>query len=75
MLSARLDSEKDSSAPQFFIAGHAFPAGIYIDVGRQREVQLDSDGLLPATCDGRVAVYLRRAPTWGDLQRIRKENR
>ena len=75
MLSRRLDSEPDLSAPQLFIAGHAAPAGIYVDVGGKREVRLDSDGPLPATCDGRVAVYQRRALTWGDLQRLRKESR
>lgn len=51
-----------------YLAGHVVPAGTYQLVGSRCLVRMDSEGILPATCDGRVAVYQRCANTWGELQ-------
>jgi hypothetical protein len=53
---------------QLFLAGHKAPAGHYILVGTQQEVRLDYEDDLPATCDGRVAIYLRRPESWSERQ-------
>ena len=53
---------------RLFLAGHQAPAGLYRLVGTQQEVRLDQEDDLPATCDGRVAVYERRVPTWAERQ-------
>lgn len=45
---------------EHFLAGHQVGAGIYHRIGSHQQVVLDSDGVLPASCDGRVAVYIRR---------------
>ena len=48
----------------YFLAGHAAPAGAYRDVQTGRDIQMDEEGILPATCDGHVAVYIRQPATW-----------
>lgn len=40
-----------------FVAGHAAPAGTYRLVETGREVRLDLEDVLPATCDGYAALY------------------
>lgn len=50
-----------------FLAGHTAPAGTYRQVGTGQEVRLDQGDVLPATCDGHVAVYVRRSGTWAEL--------
>jgi len=52
--------------PALFLAGHIAPAGVYHMFGRKREVRLDVEGILPASLDGRVAVYQRRGTTWAE---------
>ncbi|GAB4456192.1 MAG: hypothetical protein OHK0029_13740 [Armatimonadaceae bacterium] len=47
--------------------GMVAPPGRYFDVDTGREVILDREDHLPATCDGRVAHYRRAARTWGEL--------
>jgi hypothetical protein len=49
-----------------FHAGHTAPAGTYLLVGTEREIRLDQEAVLPASFDGHIAVYERRAPTWGE---------
>ena len=49
-----------------FLAGHKAPIGLYRLVGTDREVRLDQEDDLPATCDGRVAVYELCLPTWAE---------
>ncbi len=64
-------TKSDCSAGEeatLFLAGRTAPAGTYRLVETDREVRLDQDGVLPATCDGRIAVYERRAPTWSEMQ-------
>lgn len=51
---------------RLFLAGHRAPAGLYRLVGAKQEVHLDQEDDLPATCDGRVAVYERCIPTWAE---------
>ena len=57
---------------RLFLAGHKVPAGHYLLVGTQQEVRLDQEDDLPATCDGRVAVYERLTPTWAEKQSEQK---
>jgi hypothetical protein len=59
-------SEGEDAA--LFLAGRMAPAGAYRLAGTDREVMLEQDDVLPATLDGRIAVYERRPPTWGELQ-------
>lgn len=62
--SIRLRAGED---PALFLAGHMAPAGTYRQLGTSREVRLDKDEALPATCDGGVAVYIRQPPTWAEM--------
>ena len=57
---------EDSS---LFVAGQTVPPGVYRLINSRREVRLDEKGTLPATCDGRVAVYERRAGTWAEVRK------
>ena len=50
----------------YFLAGHTAPVGIYREIQTGREVQMEEAGILPATCDGHVAVYVRRPITWAE---------
>lgn len=47
-----------------YLAGQLAPAGLYRDVYRGRDLSLETDDILPATCDGRVALYVRREFVW-----------
>ena len=49
-----------------FLAGRIAPPGLYRLVGSQRQVRLECDDVLPATCDGQVGVYERQEPTWAE---------
>ena len=60
------DHSAGENAP-LFVAGHMAPAGTYRVVETGQEVRLDQEGVLPATLDGRVAVYERCPLTWADL--------
>ena len=42
---------------QLFLAGERAQAGLYRSVVTQREILLERDDSLPATCDGQVACY------------------
>lgn len=57
---------------RLFLAGHKAPIGLYRLVGTAQEVRLDQEDDLPATLDGRVAVYERRIPTWAEWQSEQK---
>lgn len=52
-----------------FYAGQEVAAGIYHQLDGCRTVHLEHEDVLPANCDGQVAVYLRRTPQWGDRTR------
>lgn len=51
-----------------FLAGHQAPAGTYRELQTGREVRLAEEGILPATCDGHVAVYVRQYFTWAEIR-------
>lgn len=61
------DHSTGEDAP-LFLAGHAAPAGTYRQVETGQEVWLDQEGILPATLDGHIAVYVRRPLTWAEAQ-------
>jgi len=61
-----------------YLAGHAAPAGCYrrVDGCVERVVVLEAGGVLPASRDGRVAIYIQMpaavsAPTRSSLARQR----
>jgi len=60
--------------PLLFLAGHVAPAGTYQMSGTDRVVRLEVAGVLPASLDGQVAVYHRRAETWAELMSHRDAN-
>ena len=51
----------------YFLAGHSVPPGTYRETQTGREIQIEGSGILPATCDGHVGVYVRRPRTWAEL--------
>lgn len=58
---------------EIYVAGQRVAPGVYRLVGGQKEVRLESEDILPATCDGHVAAYVREAPTWADISRLISE--
>jgi hypothetical protein len=64
--SPEIDEEDDL----LFLAGELVSPGNYRLVGGTgRQVTLETDGVLPATLDGRVACYMRVENTWGQIAR------
>ena len=63
-MSANHSAAEDANV---FLAGQLAPAGTYRLPETGQEVRLDAEGILPATVDGRVAVYEGRPSTWADL--------
>jgi hypothetical protein len=60
--------EMDVNAVDIYQAGQRVPPGIYLPLEGGREVHLTQEDALPATCDGRVAVYLRRPESWSECR-------
>lgn len=58
--------------PPYFLAGHSAPAGLYREMQTGRELQMKEEGILPATCDGHVAVYIRQPLTWAEMEYSKK---
>ncbi|TAK20779.1 MAG: hypothetical protein EPO26_17320 [Chloroflexota bacterium] len=60
-----------------FSAGQPAPPGTYIriDIWVERRIVLDEEAILPASCDGRVAVYrlVPALPEWLSIQGTRTE--
>ena len=50
----------------YFLAGHQAQAGSYHETQTGRDIQMEEPGLLPATCDGHVGVYVRLPATWAE---------
>lgn len=44
---------------ELFLAGEMVPPGVYKQIGGDRVVNLDTEDWLPASLDGRTAVYMR----------------
>ena len=64
----RVSFEMDVNAVDIYEAGQRVPPGIYLSLEGGHEVFLDQEDTLPATCDGHVAVYLRRPESWSERQ-------
>ena len=58
----------------YFLAGHRAPTGTYREMQTGREIRMEEADILPATCDGHVAVYVRRPSTWAERDSIIKEH-
>ncbi len=54
--------EIDPIKGEIYLAGEHVPAGRYRQIGLAREVVLESEDVLPASLDGRVACYERIEP-------------
>jgi hypothetical protein len=50
-----------------FVAGEKVPKGSYLNVESGQVVDLNEGDLLPASLDGRVAVYVATPHTLGEL--------
>ena len=55
-----------------YTAGQTVPPGRYRRVGASCEVVMEREDLLPASCDGTVALYVRQPLTWADIRRARE---
>jgi len=53
---------------ELYLAGQCVPSGIYRDTDTGREIRLDEHDHLPASLDGRVAVYICVEYTWSQHQ-------
>jgi hypothetical protein len=52
-------------AGDIYLAGEHAPAGLYREIDTRREVQLEEDGILPTSLDGRSAAYFCVRHLWG----------
>lgn len=52
---------------ELFLAGQKVRPGLYRQLGSGREVCLETEDVLPASLDGRVACYMRIQNTWSQL--------
>lgn len=56
----------------YYLAGHPAPQGDYREMRTGREFRMEEEGILPATQDGQVGVYVRRPQTWAELRRLKE---
>lgn len=56
--------EDDPTEEAIFLAGRRTSPGRYRELSTGRTIDLASEGILPASLDGRVACYIRIAYTW-----------
>ncbi len=59
--------EYEASGEEVYLAGEKVLPGRYKQMGGEREVLLEAEDILPASFDGRVAVYMRVNQTWGEI--------
>ena len=64
----------DMGQEMIFLAGERPGGGTYVDIETGRELILEPGDYLPATLDGRVATYTRRAH-YGSGESLRHERR
>jgi hypothetical protein len=69
MRAKNADLETDVAAYQVYLAGQKVPPGTYRQIEGDREIRLDQEDVLPASCDGHVSAYRRRPETWGERQK------
>lgn len=72
MRNGRIKFDLDLNAVDIYEAGQRVPPGFYLSLEGGREIELAQEEVLPATFDGRVAIYLRRPENWGDQERAAK---
>jgi hypothetical protein len=72
MRSRKIGFNLDVNAVDIYQAGQRVPPGIYLSLEGGREVHLSQVDALPATCDGHVAVYLRRPESWSEQKKAAK---
>jgi len=54
----------------YYLAGQRVPSGLYREIGTGREVNMEEEGVLPASLNGRVATYTCVRYTWHEHQRV-----
>ncbi len=59
----------DENGEAVYLAGEKVLPGVYRQIGSVREICLESEDVLPASLDGRVACYLRINHTWAQMTR------
>ncbi len=59
----------DENVDDLFLAGEKVRPGTYRQIGTAREVLLETEDVLPASLDGRVACYMRVHNTWAQVCR------
>ena len=62
-----LFTQYDGNIP-LYQAGRVAPAGAYLEIETGRAVDLDEEDVLPASCNGRVASYIRRPAEWSQVR-------
>lgn len=67
--------EFDEGDDAIFLAGEKVSQGTYRLIGGSgRQVTLETDDILPASLDGRVACYQRIDNTWEQISRMTRVN-
>jgi hypothetical protein len=59
--------EYQTSSDEIYVAGQRVLPGRYRQIDCEREILLEDEDVLPASFDGRVAVYQRVNQTWGEI--------
>ncbi len=57
-----------NSDDTIYCAGEKAPAGRYVEIETRREILMDIEDFLPASLDGRVAVYRPKPLSWAELR-------
>lgn len=68
MQTQKVGIEMDIDAVELYHAGQRVSPGIYLSLEGDREVQLSQEDFLPASHDGRVAIYRLRPENWSERQ-------
>ncbi|MCS6829007.1 MAG: hypothetical protein RMM08_06915 [Armatimonadota bacterium] len=62
--------ENDQFADELFLAGERVAPGVYRQVGSDKVIRLETEDILPASCDGHVACYVRIQNLWSQIQAV-----
>lgn len=60
---------------ELFLAGERVAPGAYRQVGADKVIELKEEDFLPASLDGRVAVYVLVRDSWGAGERLTRRSR
>jgi hypothetical protein len=66
--------DRDMFARELYLAGERVVPGLYKQVDSTRVVELDFEGFLPASLDGRVACFVREQRPWGQMQQTSRSH-